>query len=167
MITGRLPYEGESPVAVAIQHINSIPLSPREIDPEIPEALEAITMKAMASDVNQRYVSADAMLMDLEEFRQNPSINFDYTPADLLIADGDEPTQILGANIAAQSCVPSRPMPAGPRRRSPMPVPHRSPAKAVRFPLRTRWTMTTIRTGGMGAVAVCPLFWPLQQWPCL
>lgn len=39
MITGRLPYEGESPVAVAIQHINSIPLSPREIDPEIPEAL--------------------------------------------------------------------------------------------------------------------------------
>ncbi|MEW3478547.1 protein kinase, partial [[Clostridium] symbiosum] len=40
MITGRLPYEGESPVAVAIQHINSIPLSPREIDPEIPEALE-------------------------------------------------------------------------------------------------------------------------------
>ena len=98
MITGRLPYEGESPVAVAIQHINSIPLSPREIDPEIPEALEAITMKALASDVNQRYVSADAMLMDLEEFRKNPSINFDYTPADLLIADGDEPTQILGAN---------------------------------------------------------------------
>ena len=98
MITGRLPYEGESPVAVAIQHINSIPLSPREIDPEIPEALEAITMKAMASDVNQRYVSADAMLVDLEEFRKNPSINFDYTPADLLIADGDEPTQILGAN---------------------------------------------------------------------
>ena len=98
MITGRLPYEGQSPVAVAIQHINSIPLSPREIDPEIPEALEAITMKAMASDVNQRYVSADAMLVDLEEFRKNPSINFDYTPADLLIADGDEPTQILGAN---------------------------------------------------------------------
>ena len=98
MITGRLPYEGDSPVAVAIQHINSIPLSPREIDPEIPEALEAITMKAMASDVNQRYLSADAMLADLEEFRKNPSINFDYTPADLLVTDGDEPTQIIGAN---------------------------------------------------------------------
>ena len=98
MITGRLPYEGDSPVAVAIQHINSIPLSPREIDPEIPEALEAITMKAMASDVNQRYISADAMLADLEEFRKNPSINFDYTSADLLVSDGDEPTQVLGAN---------------------------------------------------------------------
>ena len=98
MITGRLPYEGDSPVAVAIQHINSIPLSPREIDPEIPEALEAITMKAMASDVNQRYISADAMLADLEEFRKNPSINFDYSPADLLVSDVDEPTQVLGAN---------------------------------------------------------------------
>lgn len=98
MITGRLPYEGDSPVAVAIQHINSIPLSPREIDPEIPEALEAITMKAMASDVSQRYISADAMLADLEEFRKNPSINFDYTSADLLVTDGDEPTQVLGAN---------------------------------------------------------------------
>ena len=98
MITGRLPYEGDSPVAVAIQHINSIPLSPREIDTDIPEALEAITMKAMASDVNQRYISADAMLADLEEFRKNPSINFEYTQADLLTPEGDEPTQVLGAN---------------------------------------------------------------------
>lgn len=55
-------------------------------------------MKAMASDVNQRYISADAMLADLEEFRKNPSINFDYTPADLLVTEGDEPTQVLGAN---------------------------------------------------------------------
>jgi len=98
MITGRLPYEGESPVAVAIQHINAIPLSPREIDPEIPEAMEAITMKAMASDVNQRYISADAMLEDLEEFRKNPSISFSFTPADLLQGSGDEPTQVLGSN---------------------------------------------------------------------
>ena len=106
MITGRLPYEGDSPVAVAIQHINSVPLSPREIDPEIPEALEAITMKAMASDVNRRYISADAMLADLEEFRKNPSINFDYTTEDLFLQEGDEPTQILGAN--APSSVYSR-----------------------------------------------------------
>ncbi|MCD7947460.1 MAG: Stk1 family PASTA domain-containing Ser/Thr kinase [Oscillospiraceae bacterium] len=98
MITGRLPYEGDSPVAVAIQHINAIPLSPREINEDIPEALEAITMKAMAADVNRRYISSDAMLEDLEEFRKNPNISFDYSAADLLLDDGDEPTQILGAN---------------------------------------------------------------------
>lgn len=91
MTTGRLPFEGDSPVSVAIQHINSIPLSPRDINPEIPEALEAITMKAMAPKADNRYVSADAMLADLEEFRKNPSINFDYTPSDLHItAEGEE-----------------------------------------------------------------------------
>ena len=94
MITGRLPYEGDSPISVAIQHINSIPLSPREINPEIPEALESITMKAMAANMDQRYANADAMLADLEEFRKNPNINFDYTDADRLTG-GDEPTQVM------------------------------------------------------------------------
>lgn len=94
MIAGRLPYEGDTPVSVAIQHISSIPLPPRDINPDIPEALEAINMKAMASDVDKRYVSADAMLADLEEFRKNPSINFEYTQEDLFQGGGavDEPT---------------------------------------------------------------------------
>lgn len=97
MITGRLPFEGESPVSVAIQHINSIPLSPRELNPEIPEALETITMKAMAPNVDERYLNADAMLADLEEFRKNPSINFEYPTAEIEPADSnDEPTRAVG-----------------------------------------------------------------------
>ena len=97
MLTGRLPFEGDTPVSVAIQHISSVPLPPRDLNPDIPEALEAITMKAMAPNVDNRYRSADEMLVDLEEFRKNPSINFDYTPDDLLTPDGetDEPTQII------------------------------------------------------------------------
>jgi serine/threonine-protein kinase len=83
MIAGRLPFEGDTPVSVAIQHINSIPLSPRELDPSIPEALEAITMKAMAPNPDDRYPSADDMLADLEEFRKNPNINFDYSASEL------------------------------------------------------------------------------------
>ena len=97
MLTGRLPYEGDSPVAVAIQHINSVPLSPRELERDIPEALEAITIKAMASDVNKRYISADAMLADLEAFRKNPNISFEVPSPDLASGE-DEPTQIIGAN---------------------------------------------------------------------
>ena len=98
MITGRLPYEGETPVSVAIQHINSIPIPPRELNPEVPAALEEITLKAMAPDVNQRYASADEMLADLEEFRKNPNINFDYTPADLRKdINGEEPTQVVAS----------------------------------------------------------------------
>ena len=97
MITGRLPFEGDTPVSVAIQHINSIPLSPREIDPSIPEALEAITMRAMAPNPDNRYPSADAMLADLEEFRKNPNISLDYGPGDLPgdFLDDEERTQIL------------------------------------------------------------------------
>lgn len=99
MITGRLPFEGDTPVSVAIQHINSIPLSPREIDPSIPEALEEITMKAMAPNPNNRYGSADEMLADLEEFRKNPNINFDYKVSDFMPEEepDDDKTQIRPA----------------------------------------------------------------------
>ncbi len=90
MITGRLPFEGDTPVSVAIQHINSIPLSPRELDPELPEALEKITMKAMAPNPANRYSCADEMLTDLEEFRKNPNISFDY---DLLTVVPSEPDE--------------------------------------------------------------------------
>lgn len=78
MITGRLPFEGDNAVSVAIQHINSIPLSPREINESLPEALEEITMRAMEPNLDNRFRSADEMLESLEEFRKNPEINFDY-----------------------------------------------------------------------------------------
>ena len=81
MLTGKLPFEGDSPVSVAIQHISSIPLSPREINSEIPEALEAITRKAMAAKVERRYKSADEMTRDLEEFRKNPNMGVAYVNA--------------------------------------------------------------------------------------
>lgn len=92
MTTGRLPFEGDSAVSVAIQHINSMPLSPRELNPEIPEGLEKIILKAMAPLPDDRYSSADQMLIDLEKFRKNPNVNFTYhqEPLDLL---GNEPTR--------------------------------------------------------------------------
>ena len=80
MLTGRLPFEGESAVSVAIQHLSSVPLAPREIDPDIPEALELICMKAMCANLEKRYPSADAMLEDLEKFRKNNSVDLVSTP---------------------------------------------------------------------------------------
>lgn len=107
MLTGRLPFEGDSPVSVAIQHINSIPLPPRELNPDIPEALEAITMKAMAPNMNQRYVNADEMLADLEEFRKNPNINFEYSTADLFPEPGvDEPTRAIPVSSSKKAANP-------------------------------------------------------------
>lgn len=78
MLTGRLPYEGDSPIAVAMQHINSIPLTPREQNAEIPVGMEQITMKCMAQNRDLRYSNAEAVLEDLGAFRRNPSIVFEF-----------------------------------------------------------------------------------------
>lgn len=95
MLAGRLPFEGDSAVSVAIQHLSSIPLAPREINPDIPEQLELICMKAMAPDLERRYFSADAMIADLEAFRKNPGVSLDFELEDLRPTEEDEPTQLL------------------------------------------------------------------------
>jgi len=78
MMAGRPPYDGESAVAVAIQHINGGAELPSTLNPNIPLGLEQIIMKGMALEIRDRYVSATEMLQDMEEFRKNPGIQFDY-----------------------------------------------------------------------------------------
>ena len=78
MMAGRPPYDGESAVAVAIQHINGGAPLPSSLNPNIPIGLEQIIMKGMALEIRDRYVSATEMLQDMEEFRKNPAITFDY-----------------------------------------------------------------------------------------
>lgn len=106
MLTGRLPFEGDTPVAVAIQHIKSIPVPPCDLNPDIPKGLEAITLKAMAPDLVQRYASAEEMLDDLKEFRKNP----DFEPsAPDPEEEPDEPTMVVPTRIVTASVrVPER-----------------------------------------------------------
>lgn len=92
MLTGRLPFEGDSAVSVAIQHLSGVPLNPRDINPEIPEALELICMKAMNPNLQKRYTSANAMIEDLEKFRKDPSVNLDYIRRDMAVSVDNEPT---------------------------------------------------------------------------
>ena len=103
MLTGRLPFEGDSAVSVAIQHLSSVPLAPRDIDPSIPEPLELICMKAMNSDPNKRYASADAMIEDLEKFRRDPSVDMDYIRQELSkpAADSEPTMPIPTAQVAS------------------------------------------------------------------
>ena len=81
MMAGRPPYDGESAVAVAIQHINGGAVPPSVLNPNIPAGLEQIIMKGMSLEIRDRYVSATEMLQDMEEFRKNPGIVFDYHTA--------------------------------------------------------------------------------------
>ena len=85
MLTGRPPYDGESPVAVALKHINGGAPMPSTINPNIPGGLEQIIMHAMEVDPARRYSSATEMLYDMEEFRKNPNTLFYF----------DEPVQAL------------------------------------------------------------------------
>lgn len=78
MITGRLPFEADNAVSVAIMQLQSDPKPPKEINPTIPDGLEEITLKAMQKNPAQRYQSAAEMLRDIEQFRRNPSIRFQY-----------------------------------------------------------------------------------------
>jgi len=69
MLSGNLPFEAESPFALAMQHVNQPPPSPRAANPEVPEALDAITMKLLAKDPKDRYASANALAGDLERLQ--------------------------------------------------------------------------------------------------
>ena len=79
MLTGRLPFESSSAVSVALMQLQQDPRLPREIDPNIPVGLEQITMRAMQKRPRDRYQSASEMLMDLDAFRRNPNVRFNYS----------------------------------------------------------------------------------------
>ena len=79
MLTGRLPFEADNAVSVAIMQMQSEATVPHLINGEIPEGLEQITLKAMQKDTVKRYQSAAEMLSDFDEFKKNPSIKFEYT----------------------------------------------------------------------------------------
>ncbi len=76
MTTGRLPFDAESPVSVALMQVNETPENPRSINPKIPAGLEQIIMRAMEKSPAERYQSAEAMLDCLEKLKENPAIVF-------------------------------------------------------------------------------------------
>lgn len=78
MLTGTLPFDGDSAVSVALMQLQAKAKRPREINPDIPEGLEEITIKAMQKNPDDRYLSAVEMLSDIERFRLNPGIRFNY-----------------------------------------------------------------------------------------
>ncbi|MBQ9861125.1 MAG: Stk1 family PASTA domain-containing Ser/Thr kinase [Clostridia bacterium] len=78
MLTGKLPFDADSAVSIAIMQMQSEAQPPRQINAAIPEGLEDITIKAMQKDTSKRYQSAAEMLYDFDEFKKNPSIHFEY-----------------------------------------------------------------------------------------
>ena len=78
MLTGKKPFDGDTPVAIALKHMQSEAKKPSELNETIPEGLEQIVMRAMQKEPFQRYQTAGEMIKDLEDFKKNPGIIFEY-----------------------------------------------------------------------------------------
>ncbi len=96
MLTGKLPFQSDSAVSVAIMQLQQDPKRPRDIIPTLPLGLEQITIRAMQKNPSDRYGSAAEMLMDINEFKRNPAVKFNYT----YFVD-QEPTKFVKTGAAA------------------------------------------------------------------
>ena len=76
MVTGRLPFDADTPVSVALKHMQEKPKEPIEVNPNVPKAVNKIIMKALQKDPNLRYQSATEMLTDLNRALKNPNGDF-------------------------------------------------------------------------------------------
>ena len=122
MLTGRLPFDAESAVSVALMQVNNEPALPRTINPDIPLGFEQITMKAMQKNTRERYQSASEILMDLEELKRNPNVKFDYqkyymdTQATRLVngipnVDNNSSTRVVNIGNIPDTSTPMRTVP--------------------------------------------------------
>lgn len=94
MVTGRLPYDGDNPVTIAMQHVHEVPVPPRHVAPELPENLEAVILRSLGKKPTDRYLTAQAFLDDLRRVQQGKDVS---AP----IAFVEEATQVLTPAAAA------------------------------------------------------------------
>lgn len=80
MLTGHVPFEGENNVAIALMHIQSEMVSPREYYPDIPTSLEKIIRKCTQKKPERRYLTANALIADLHRVKENPNIDCIVVP---------------------------------------------------------------------------------------
>ena len=70
MLTGRVPFDGESPVSIALKHVSEAPIPPSQFNPEIPSALEQVVLWSLNKDPADRPADADQFIMALEQVRE-------------------------------------------------------------------------------------------------
>ncbi len=119
MLTGNVPFTGDTPVEIAMKHLSQVPEPPSELRPDVPHALDAVVMRALAKDPDQRYGSAEEMDADLARAARGLAVSSETE---------DAMTQVLsGAGIATAATMVQRPRtgvvapPAPPVYRSPQP----------------------------------------------
>jgi serine/threonine protein kinase len=149
MLTGELPYSAEDPVALAMKHVNESPPSPREAKPEVPEALDTLTMKLLAKKPEDRYASAAELADDLERVRS-----------------GLPPTAAASEKTTEQMTAPLPPNPGGGTRKTTVQPPVTpTPMKKVPIHGRGRWgrLLPVLAALLLGLALLGGLAWTLTQ----
>jgi beta-lactam-binding protein with PASTA domain len=80
LLTGRVPFDAESPVSIAVRHVSEPPIPPAEINPAVPPALDAVTLRALAKAPEDRFQDADAFIAALQAARDAPLEATAYAP---------------------------------------------------------------------------------------
>ena len=117
MLTGALPFEAENPVAVSLKHINEPAPSPREANPEVPEALDAITLRLLAKNPEDRYPSAAALADDLARLQSGLAPTVVDAEKTKLMAAPLPPLPQDRTRVAKTAVAPPRPADPTERRR--------------------------------------------------
>jgi serine/threonine-protein kinase len=140
MLTKRLPFEADTPVAVAMQHVNTPPPPPSTLNASIPPAVDAIVLKALAKDPAERYPSGAALAAALRHWDMPAVVRASYAGATRGVQGSapDSGTRTLPVDRARTMPPPapaSRPVPSLPRQRTGTVKP---PPSGTRPPARTR-----------------------------
>ena len=115
MLTGKVPFTGDTPVEIAMKHLSQVPEPPSELRPDVPHALDAVVMRALAKDPDQRYASAEEMDAELARVGRGLAVSRQTEEA---------MTQVLsGSGIATAATMVQRPRQAMP----PAPPVYRAP----------------------------------------
>ena len=112
LVVGRVPFEADTPLAVVVKHINDPLPPPRQINPDLPEAVEEVLLKALAKDPTYRFDSMDLMAAALEKLAAGTAIS---APDDIHTS----PTQTVEADPTSQTRPMAAPAAAVRKRRSP------------------------------------------------
>lgn len=83
MVTGTLPFEADSPVTIALKHIQEKAVEPKQINSKIPDSLNTLINKAMEKDPNKRYQTAKELINDLQKIKDNPNAVIDSSEDDM------------------------------------------------------------------------------------
>jgi beta-lactam-binding protein with PASTA domain len=116
MVSGKLPFDGDNPVGIAMQHAHELPVVPRTIKPEIPENLEAVILRALGKQPVERYLTAQAMLDDLRKVQDGEPVS---PPAAFI----EEVTQVMAPAAVAAAAQPTEVRPRGGQPK-PLPEPY-------------------------------------------